>query len=491
MRLSELQMTDATSWKGLTTENHLGAIWQQMPQKASEYISVIQQKAFGNDLDGMLSKLPVKEFDDDRPYYWELMSQGLDNIPLIEARIDGTAVTGTSTAGKGYTEFQLVFGKDWFSEGEKIVGEMNEKYPIRVKNPGIPDGNYTVYDCEMMTGDPDLFIPYDEISGGQLFSREYSPVERTMSEKGREIKFQSNISMRNEFSQIRIEKKTPGNLSKRKMGTYIMVDGKPYKMWQQYESFMFDREFREDINRLMMFGTSNKTETGDYIQKGRSGYHIVEGSGLREQCEASNTSFYNSFDIEFLAERLLDLSEGKLGFDQRSFVAMTGERGAYQFHKSLENFSQLFLPTEETKRIYSANASFAKKGLGYGGQFVEYVGPNNCQYNLSVNSMYDNRNRNKKYSSDGGVLESYRYDMYDIGTSDGEPNIRKVKVKGDTVIHAYIPGLRNPFDPDGGMNTGAKMIVSPKDAWEEHKFFCGGIMVKDPSRTAAFLPNEI
>lgn len=491
MRLSPLQMTDATAWKGLTTENHLGAIWQQSPQKASDIISLIQQKTFGNDIDGLLSKFETKEFDSDLPYTWDLMSQGLDNIPLVECRIDGTAITSASQAGLNNTEFQLVFAKDWFSEGERIVGELNEKYPIRIKRPGTPDGSYTVYDCEMDSGNPDLFLPYEECSGGQLFSREFAPVERTLSEVGREIKFQSTVSMRNEFSQIRIQKSTPGNLKNRKMGTYLKSGNQIFKMWQQYESFMFDREFREDISRLLMFGTSNKTETGDYIQKGRSGYQIVEGSGLREQCEASNTSFYNSFDIEFLAERLLDLSEGKLGFDERSFVATTGERGAYQFSKSLENYSQLFIPTRETERIYNTNAEYAKKGLGYGGQFVEYVGPNKCQFNLSVNSMYDNRNRNKKYHADGGVTESYRYDIYDVGTSDGEPNIRKVKVRGLDVIHRYIPGLRNPFDPDGGLNTGSSMIANPKDGWEEHKYYCGGVMVKDPSRTAAFIPNEV
>ena len=49
-QLSFLQMTDASSWKGLTTENHLGALWQQAPHKVSDLITKIQSANFG-DLD--------------------------------------------------------------------------------------------------------------------------------------------------------------------------------------------------------------------------------------------------------------------------------------------------------------------------------------------------------------------------------------------------------------------------------------------------------
>jgi hypothetical protein len=485
MKLSSLQMTDATSWKGLTTENHLGAIWQEMPQKASDYISTIQQKYFGNDIEGFLDRYETKEFENDTDYTWELMSKGVDNIALVEARVDGTAVTAASEAGKNFTEFELVFGKDWFSVTEKIVGEKNEKYPIRIKSQ-YSEGTNTVYVCELLSGDPLLFVPYEELVAGKLFSREYAPVSRTMSVTGRDIKFKSHISMRNAFSQIRIKKKTPGNLSGRKMGTFIKDDsGNIHKMWQHYESFMMDNEFRQDINRLLMFGTANRTVDGNYVQKDVSGYSVVEGSGLREQTETANTSFYSTFDIDDLASRLMDLSEAKLGMDERAFLMCTGERGAWQFHKAMEDYVQLFTPLRNTDRMYKVSKDGIKMGMGYGGQFVEFQSFNGIVVNLSIMGMYDDRSRNKQIHPLGGVTESYRYDIFDIGTNDGEANIRKTKVKGSTVIHKYIPGLRNPFDPDGKVSA----IGTAEDAWEEHKFWQGGIMVKDPSRTASFIYN--
>ncbi len=486
-RISPLQMTDATEWKGLTTENHLGALWAQSPQKVSDMIMQIQQNYFGNNIDSVLASFPTLEFDDDRDFTWDLQSQGLDNIPLVEARIDGTPVTAVDEPGKNFTTFELVFDKLWFSDTERIVGELNEIYPILIVDEPTKEGTRFVYTVRMDTGNPDLFMPYEELVAGKRFSGEFSPVERTMSRKGREIRFKSMITMRNSFSQIRIQKKTPGNMSGKKMGSFFKDDksGKIFKFWQQYESFMFDNAFREDINKLLMFGTSNKSADGQYRVKGKSDYAITEGAGIRQQMESANTSFYNTFNIEELASRLLDLSEGKLKTDQREFVLRTGERGAFEFHKALEKYSQLFTPLLNQDRMYKVDQKGFQMGLGYGGQFIEYLGPNNIKVNLSVDSMYDDRNRNKLMHPNGGVVESYRYDIFDIGTTEGQPNIQKVGVKGQPVIHKYIPGLRNPYDPDGALSA----IGTAEDAWEEHKMFIGGAIVRDPSRTASFIHN--
>jgi len=487
-KLSFLQMTDASTWKGLTTENHLGALWQREPHKVSDLITKIQAQNFGNNLDTLLSQFPTLEFDDERDYTWELASQAAMNIPLVEARISNSPIDATDEPGKNFTEFELVFGKDWFDDTQVIVGEKNEIYPIMVVGDAIPEGANFVYTCRLNTGDPDAFVPYEELVGGKRFSGEFSPVESKFSEKGHQPRFKGNISMRNAFTHLRMMKKTPGNMKLRKMGTGIMDPRtkKVFKVWQDYESYVFDNEFRQDINRMYMFGQANKTEQGGYEISGKSGYKVVQGAGLRQQMEAANTEFYNTFSIEDLTERLLDLSEGKIAGDQREFVLRTGERGAYQFHKALEDYSQLYQPVRNDTRIYGASGgSDFKMGMGYGGQFIEYVGPNGIKVTLSVDSFYDNRDRNKLYHPDGGVAESYRYDIMDIGTTDGQPNIQKVAIKGTPIVHKYVAGLRNPFAPDGAMSA----VGNAVDAWEEHKMFIGGILLRDPSKTASFIPN--
>ena len=489
-QLSFLQMTDASAWKGLTTENHLGAIWKQDPHKVSDLITKIQAANFGNNIDTMLSQFPTLEFDDERDYTWELSSPAVENIGLVEARQDGGALQATDEVGKNFSEFELVFPRDYFDDTQVIVGERNELYPIIIVGDPVSEGTNFVYTCRLNTGDADLFIPVEELAAGKKFSGEYSPVESKFSEKGHQPRYRGNITMRNAFTHLRMMKRTPGNMILRKMGTKLMDprSKKTFTVWQDYESYVFDREFRDDINRMLMYGTANRTEEGGYEVAGKSGYKIVQGAGIRQQMEAANTEFYNEFSIEDLTERLLDLSEGKISGDQRKFVLRTGERGAYLFHKALEKFSQLYTPAREQMRIGKGKAPSGvsvSKPMGYGGQFVEYIGPNGIEVTLSIDSMYGDRDRNKINHPDGGVAESYRFDIMDVGTSDGQPNIQKVAVKGMPTIHKYVAGLRNPFDPAGAVTA----VGNAVDAWEEHKMYIGGVIVRDPSKTASFIPN--
>lgn len=68
------------------------------------------------------------------------------NIPLVEARDEnGTVVTEESTnVGVGTSPFYLVFPEDWFADGEVIVGNLNQVYPIRILGDARMEGTNAV-----------------------------------------------------------------------------------------------------------------------------------------------------------------------------------------------------------------------------------------------------------------------------------------------------------------------------------------------------------
>jgi hypothetical protein len=486
-KISPFQMTEAQSWAGLTTKNHLGAIYQANPQAASKLMTRIHQTNFGLDLDTYLGQFTPLYLDTDDDFEWELIGTAKKNVPLVEARIAGSPVSAASEAGKNFTEFELVFPEQWFSDENVIVGEKNEVYSMQVVADPTPEGSNWVYRCKLITGDSDLFVPFEELAAGKRFSKEWSLVEQTLSKKGGLVNFTSPFKMRNSFSMIRMQHTCPGNMIDRPMATaWKGDDGKTYQTWTQYEDYQFDMQFRMEKNRLLMFARSNKDSNGNYYNYGKSGFIKKQGAGIRQQMEASNTSFYNDFTIDYLLDVLLDLSEGKLPSDKREFVLRTGERGAVQFHKALEEHSQLFTPLRNESRMYSAGGhDGVKMGYGYGGQFVEYMGPQGIKVSLSIDSLYDDRERNKIMHPEGGVAESYRYDILDVGTTDGEPNIRKVYVKGQEDFMGYEPGLRHPFSRGGERN----IMANATDGYTIHRGSICGAMVKDPSRTATLLPN--
>lgn len=116
-KLHKFQMQEFSHWKGTTKLNHLGQIFQLAPQKASNLMVQLLAWNRGKTLDTFLSQFPVKEFEDDSEYYWDVIGSSRRNIPLLEARNeDGRVVQeGDPNVGVGTAPFELVFPEDWFA----------------------------------------------------------------------------------------------------------------------------------------------------------------------------------------------------------------------------------------------------------------------------------------------------------------------------------------------------------------------------------------
>lgn len=184
-KLSKFQKQSFNHWMGTTKLNHLGGIFQREPQKATNLMVQLLAWYRGKTLDTFLSKFPVKTFDSDEEYTWDVVGSSRRNIPLVEARdIDGNILDMSSpvNAGVGGEPFYLVFPENWWADGEVVVGELNEVYPLRILGSGRQEGVNTVYKVELMAGIT-TGMPVEELLPGKRFSVEYAPVPREFSRK--------------------------------------------------------------------------------------------------------------------------------------------------------------------------------------------------------------------------------------------------------------------------------------------------------------------
>ena len=111
-QLSKFQMLTFSHWKGLTKENHLGSIFQTSPQKATNVMVQLLAHYRGKNLENYLSQFPIKEFDTDDEYTWEVIGSSRRNIPLVEARDLGGNVISSGNAGVNGAPFYVVFAED-------------------------------------------------------------------------------------------------------------------------------------------------------------------------------------------------------------------------------------------------------------------------------------------------------------------------------------------------------------------------------------------
>lgn len=122
--LKAFQTVAFQHWKGLTKDTHLGQIFQLAPQKASNMMVQLLAYQRGKTLDTFLSQFPVREFEDDSEYYWDVVGASRRNISLLEARDEeGVKVTPEThtMVGVGTSPFYLVFPEDWFADGKPLA----------------------------------------------------------------------------------------------------------------------------------------------------------------------------------------------------------------------------------------------------------------------------------------------------------------------------------------------------------------------------------
>ena len=493
--LGKFQTVEFSSWKGLTKDNHIGAIYRQSPQKATNLM--VQRMALkrGRTLDTLLSKFPTREFETSDEYFWDVVGSTRQNIPLIEARDEnGTVVTASSgNIGAGTAPFELVFGKDWFADGEYIVGNLNEVYQFRVLGDPRMEGTNAVYRVELAGGNEDG-VPAERLLAGELFSVEAAFVEAEMSREVGDVRFSAPVSMRNEFSHIRIKHKVPGNKLNKKLavGVPIIVNDKEItdNYWMHSVDYAVEEQFADYKNNALAFGRSNRNSNGEYTNIGKSGNVIKTGAGLFEQMEAAGTIYYNTFSLKLIEDALSDLSYGAgLDYKNRIFIMRTGERGATQFHKAIQKevsgWNMFALNGDALGVVQKTDSPLHQNALKAGYQFVEYMAPNGVTLKLEVDPYYDDPVRNKIQHPLGGPAFSYRYDICDIGTPD-QPNIFKCTVKDEPEYRGYQWGpFRNPFTGEAN---------NPYASYDEdsaviHKYATLGICVLDPTRTVSIVPQ--
>lgn len=498
---NKFQMTKGMAWSGLTLKNHIGALFGSKPELVSPLTTVLLQNSGMKNLDTTLSMFPEHILEaGSSDFVWKVVGSDERSIPLVEARYNGAVVTGgTTNVGQARATFEMVFGEKWFTKMHLIAGHRPDVYQMRILAEPFEEGQNYVYTCEVWGGQESLAgIPGTELLAGMRFSIEGAPVEDELSIQGAGIQFTAPYLMRNSITSIRMEHKVSGAMIDCKIQPVYFAGietrdpntGKVHKSvtWMQEIYWQFERALSRIKSKTIMFGKTNRDSDGRYLNVGNSNITIKAGSGIREQMEVSNTISYNRFSIQLLEDALYELSEGKLDWDERKFILRTGERGAAQFHRAITQLATgwtgIGFDNTNQNAIKQVQSKFHDNAFSLGFQFTEWRAPNNIHVMLEVDPMYDDKVRNKILHPDGGVAESYRYDIFYIGSS-AEPNIQRVKTRGSDELRGYQGGIRNPFTG----RRGGEMQTMEDSATMTALIEGIGALVRDPGRTLSLIPS--
>lgn len=496
-KLGRFQSRTMEGWMGTTKENNLGQAFLLEQQKLADVMVRILAWRRGKSMESMLAKYPTKYFANDEEFYWDVIGSAKKNVPLVEARKADYSVVGpTDTAGANMQVFYLVFAEDYFADGETIVGNLENVYQFRILGNSRQEGSNYVYKVEM-TGGNTTGCPGERLQPGERFSVGAAFVEKSFSRKVGDVRFTTPTQMRSEWSTIRLQHKEGGSMLNKKLATAIpFVDDKTGKTvlqeyWMHYVNYECEAQFSDYKNWALAYGRSNRTDTGEYLNIGKSGEVIKTGAGLFELMEnGGNVEYYNKFSLKALTNKLYQLSADKIEPGKRNFIIKTGMYGALQFHeeclKTYNGWQVFKADGDAIGAVKKANnpVTGATQGLAFGFQFVEYLAPNGVRVTLDIDNSYDDTTTHKIMHPKGGPAFSYRYDIIYAGDSE-EGNIYKCEIEGGSETRGYQWGpFRNPFTGQKG-NPNASF---DEDAAVFHIMGSFGIMLLDPTKVVSMIP---
>lgn len=473
-KLNNLQVSYAKSWADLTTENHLYSIYQNDVQLASDIVTEVFNRMGHVGLDTFMSKYPTKIFDHDGEYEWMLKGDSRKAITIISY-----SANDTSRPGVGKTTYELTLAEKHFVASDYISFDDVDQ-GVRIEDNGRADGMNTVYTVRHMKADNAYFTPVEMLRAGRKVSKIYNIVTNTLNDQYGETQFSSMFKMRNQFSTSSKKYVVPGNMQDRPLLIKMTgSDGKSTTVWTKWQEMEFNFQWQKEKANQLMYSTLNQNTDGSFTQKAPNGFVLKQGAGLREQIAPAYKFYYNTLTLDYLLEVFTNLSINILPEDQREFLILTGERGMIKFHQMIEDKVGVLVPFGDVERIKGSG-----QNKGFGGQYKQFWGPQGIKITVAHMPQYDDAVLHRLEHPEGGYTENYRMTIFNIGTTNGEPNIQKVAPKGRSEIKWYVPGSTTPFGPQtGGMG------ASPVDGYEMYCQNTHGIMLRNPLSACELIPD--
>ena len=489
-QLLPLQKYEAVDYNGLVTDNHFHALYQQKPELISTVIREIYKTNLQGKLREFVDRFPVKEVEQENGFYnWMLQGQHDKNIALVDAEtIGGLSISAgnfPAQIGANGERWYMIYDEPLFEETNVIRGELDD-YHLLVKK-AMDAGSRYKYEVEILGTITSM--PSSELIIGGRWSKFYSLSPSTLSYQGAKPYFTSPWRMENRPCTMRMEYEVAGNtINKGKnepLEFGFNFKGQQDSIWINHQDLVAHHQCEEMFARMLLYGKKNWTSDHKYLNKDdKTKYAIESGSGFFEQIAPSNVHYYNTYDLDWHLELLLDMGVGKIERGKRVIHLLTGEFGAIEISKQIAAKRGALGITIIQDRFADSNSPAGNIGgkntkATMEPQYNIYEWYNGVVIKVEIVDFFDDDVYFPQRHPDGkGLVESHRILALDYGDTAG---IYRVKPKGVPDYNwAYIPGMRDPFSPAG--KGSPKMVASPIDGYSVHFQKWGGLMIEDPTK---------
>lgn len=471
MNINDLQISKGNWHSGLTQATHLHSFFLTKPALASAVVTLVYNKVNGykNALSTLTTGLGRSKELNGIQYRWPLMGDSQKAVAVTRAFTDGG-----STPGIAGSQFRVGFAEKWFAFGDVLKPDSATNIVARVMSEPFQEGSDYIYNLQLVTNDPTLYLDPTLIAVGKEFSKEYNVVSHDHSRTSGETTYATPFWMENYMTTFRKKYSITGAAHSQVL-EIALVDpesGKTTTTWVKYAEWVFWMQWMDELELAFIYGQLNVKADGTTDMKDINGNPIYTGAGVEQQIAPANKRYYTRLTERTIRSFMNDLSFGGNDPGPKKYVALCG-RGFMDLFDQAMKVSASNYTLVDSKFITGSGSE-----MTFGGQFKTYIGLNGDEITLKEIPAYNSILRNRALHPDTGLpIESYKATFlnFKIGT-DGESNVIKVYNKDREMVSSYIEGLYGPFGPKRN-GTSASAV----DGYDFHVMSECGIMIKDPT----------
>lgn len=398
--------------------------------------------------------------------------------PMMGDLVKPIAITGAAVGnGLGGQTFTVPMAEKYFFEG-CVVHFGDEHIQARMEGDSVQVGNDWIHTFRLVTDDPTLFVPAEQLTVGTLVAHLYTAYEEGSRGGG---SFEAYPHwFKNQMTTMRMSYGMTGEAA-----TDIMIlemgaeGGEKSYLWMYASDYQKMLQWQQMVEYYRWYGTYNKTANGDINLPGANGRPVTVGDGVLNQIADTNRWNYNVLTADLMLDFLTDLLVASKEAENKKLVLFTGVQG-------IRNFQNAILREYNSYDI--VDTTFVSKNgmeMTFNNQsWKTYKGILNTEITVAHLPLFDDRTKHTRLDPNTNLpLESSRMVFMDFSDYAGEPNVSLVTKGSEGNNRAmrmwYTAGAEDPY---GSSDSGAKKVMrsSSLDGFECHYLSQQGIKVTNP-----------
>lgn len=344
----------------------------------------------------------------------------------------------STTSGLGHGFFRIPFKDREFWKGQSVYSPSGIE--CRVFDKPVQQGSEWLYNLQIMTGNASKVVPQSDLLAGSRWGAGITKVAKTHS-RGTETRSYTPYAAENQVSVVRKSYPIAGNMANKVMVMEFKVDGKPFRLWSQWELFLTRKKFMAEQENDLLYSTYNKdAQKIIHVHDADNGGVVTSSAGLLQQI--TNSMTYSVMTAQFLRTMMNDLMFHANGTDPVHITFYTGTGGMDGASAALKD------DVLSAFQIITPDVVMSKESNGYYGTGGPYFNTLRHREGHSITFRYhpamDRGPRAKsspKHPVTGWPLEGYNYYAVDDSMVDGEPNIQYVSERGRESIEKIVQGM--------------------------------------------------